>query len=301
MKLDRYLLSLLPGVRFPLALAVASGLLAGIATVLQALFLSRAIGQVFLGRRQLEQVEPLLFAILGLIALRGALAWARELWAAAASAHIRHQLRLRLFSRLVEAGPAFCRGERTGELANSLMEGIESLDAYFSQYLPSLALAALVPTTILIFVFPLDLVSALVLLVTAPLIPLFMVLIGKMADAMTRRQWHSLSLLSAHFLDVVQGLATLKMFNRSHAQLETIRRMSDGFGEATLSVLRVAFLSALALEMLATISTALVAVEVGLRLLYATISFEQAFFILVLAPEFYQPHLHRHQCRADCR
>ncbi|MCX7840541.1 MAG: thiol reductant ABC exporter subunit CydD, partial [Anaerolineae bacterium] len=159
----------------------------------------------------------------------------------------------------------------------------------FSQYLPQLVLAALVPLLILAFVFPLDLLSAFVLLVTAPLIPFFMILIGSAADALTRRQWKSLSLLSAHFLDVLQGLATLKMFGRSREQIETIARVSFQFRDATLSVLRVAFLSAFALEMIATISTAIIAVEIGLRLLYAQIEFEQAFFVLVLAPDFYLP------------
>jgi ATP-binding cassette subfamily C protein CydD len=152
-----------------------------------------------------------------------------------------------------------------------------------------LALAALVPLTVLVFVFPLDWVSGLVLLVTAPLIPLFMILIGNLADALTRRQWTSLSRMSAHFLDVLQGLTTLKLFTRSREQVHTIARISDQFRETTMGVLRVAFLSALVLEMLSTISTALVAVQIGLRLLYGQMSFEQGFFILILAPEFYLP------------
>jgi thiol reductant ABC exporter CydD subunit len=169
------------------------------------------------------------------------------------------------------------------------VEGVEALDAYFSQYLPQLALAALVPLTILLFVFPRDTLTGLVLLLTAPLIPIFMILIGNVAEAMTRRQWTSLSRMSAHFLDVLQGLTTLKLLGRGRDQIQTIAQISDQFRQTTLGVLRVAFLSALVMEMVAAISTAVVAVEVGLRVLYGRMAFEEAFFILLLAPEFYLP------------
>ena len=169
------------------------------------------------------------------------------------------------------------------------MEGIDALEAYFSQYLPGLALAALVPLIYLLVVFPLDPLSALVLLLTAPLIPLFMVLIGNVAQALTRRQWQALSRMSAYFLDVLQGLTTLKLLGRSQAQTTVIAEVSDRFRQRTMSVLRVTFLSALVLEMVATLSTAVVAVEVGLRLLYGRLPFEQALFVLLLAPEFYLP------------
>ncbi len=141
----------------------------------------------------------------------------------------------------------------------------------------------------LIIVFPLDVLSGVVLLLTAPMIPFFMVLIGSLANAQSRRQWTQLSRMSAHFLDVLQGLTTLKMFGRSREQAQEIARISEQFRDATMSVLRIAFLSALALEMLATISTAIIAVEIGLRLLYGRMAFDEAFFILILAPEYYAP------------
>ena len=145
------------------------------------------------------------------------------------------------------------------------------------------------PLTILLFTFPLDPTSGLVLLFTAPLIPIFMVLIGNQADKMTRRQWTSLSRMSAHFLDVLQGLTTLKILGRSREQAETIARVSYRFGQTTMAVLRVAFLSALVLELVATLSIAIVAVEIGLRLLYGRLIFAEALFILILAPDFYLP------------
>ena len=289
MNLDRRLLGLARAVRRHLAVTIGMGLLAGVATVAQAYLLSRVVAEVFLGGRALEEVQQLMGALLVAIVARAAVVWAREVAAYRAAARIKFLLRERLFAHLVALGPAYTHGERTGELANTAVEGIEALDAYFSQYLPNLALAALIPLAVLAFVFPVDLVSGAVFLLTAPLIPLFMVLIGNLADHLTKRQWESLSRLSAHFLDVLQGLPTLKMFGRSRAQIEIIARVSDQLGRTTLGVLRVAFLSALVLETLATISTAVVAVEVGLRLLYGTIAFEQALFVLVLAPEFYLP------------
>ncbi len=147
----------------------------------------------------------------------------------------------------------------------------------------------LIPVTFLLVVFPLDPLSGLVLLLTAPLIPVFMILIGSLADSLTRQQWTALSRMSAHFLDVLQGLTTLKLFNRSREQIAVIAEISDRYRDTTLGVLRVAFLSALVLEMVGTLSTAVIAVEIGLRVLYGRLAFEQAFFVLILAPEFYLP------------
>ncbi len=150
-------------------------------------------------------------------------------------------------------------------------------------------IAALVPLSILLFVFPRDLLSGLLLLLTAPLIPIFMVLIGKTAEKLTRRQWETLGQLSAHFLDSLQGLTTLKEFGRSRERIQSISEAGNRYRDRTLSVLRITFLSALVLELVSSLSTALVAVEVGLRLLYGQLVFQQAFFLLLLAPEFYLP------------
>jgi ATP-binding cassette subfamily C protein CydCD len=286
---DRRLLGEARRARFGLALTVGLGALGGVLAVLQARALSRAVGQVFLGGQTLAGIRPLLGALLILAVARAAAIWGSEAAAGDVAARVKISLRERLFGRLLGLGPAYARGERTGELANTAMEGVEALDAYFSQYLPQLALAALVPLTILAFVFPLDPVSGLVFLLTAPLIPIFMILIGGQADVLTQRQWTSLSRMSAHFLDILQGLATLKLFNRSRDQLRSIAAITDRHRQATMGVLRVTFLSALVLEMVATLSTAVVAVEIGLRLLYGRLPFEQAFFILILAPEFYLP------------
>lgn len=289
MNLDRRLLRQAVGVRLDLALTVGTGLLAGVLLVGQARCLSRVITQVFLEGATLGQVQPWLLVLLLLSLARAGLSWGSEVAANRVAGRVKTELRQRLFAHVLALGPAYVYGERSGELTNTAVEGVEALDAYFRQYLPQLALAALVPLTILAFVFPLDFLSGLVLLLTAPLIPIFMILIGNLADALTRRQWTSLSRMSAHFLDVLQGLTTLKLLGRSQDQIQTIARISDEFRQTTLGVLRVAFLSALVLEMVATISTAVVAVEIGLRLLYGRLPFEEAFFVLVLAPEFYLP------------
>lgn len=289
MKVDRRLLAEAAAARVYLAISIGLGALNGLLIIAQAAALAAVIDRVFLKSADLEEVTPILLALLAAMLIRAGLAWGSEVSAFRVAARVKTGLRQRLFDHLLQLGPAYMRGERTGELVNAAVEGVEALEAYFSQYLPQLVLAALVPLSIVLFVFPIDLLSALVLLITAPLIPFFMILIGKAAEALTKRQYRELSFLSAHFLDVLQGLTTLKLLGRSRQQIETIAQISNRFRDATLSVLRVAFLSAFALEMIATLSTAIVAVEIGLRLLYGHLQFQQAFFVLVLAPDFYLP------------
>ncbi len=289
MNIDHRLMHELGAVRVALALTIGLGLLAGLALVAQAFLLSRTVTRVFLGKRGLADVWPLLAGLGTVIVVRAVLLWAQRVSAHHVAARVKLDLRERLFAHLLALGPAYARGERSGELANTATEGIEALDAYLSEYIPQLALSVAVPLTMLVVIFPLDTLSGVVLLLTAPLIPFFMVLIGKAASAQSRRQWTQLSRMSAHFLDALQGLTTLKIFGRSRDEIATIAKVSDRFRVATMSVLRIAFLSALVLEMLATLSTAVVAVEIGLRLLYGRLSFEQAFFVLILAPEYYLP------------
>ena len=289
MRLDRRLLRRAQATRTPLALAIGLGSGGGIVVVGQAYLLSLVVNRVFLAKDTLGGVLSLLVAFLLLSLVRAGLAWGADIAADRVAGRVKHDLRARLAAHLLALGPAYARGERSGELANTAVEGIEALDAYFRQYLPQLALAALVPLAVLLFVFPLDWVSGLIMLLTAPLIPVFMILIGSLAESLTRRQWTSLSRMSAHFLDVLQGLTTLKLLGRSREQLRAIARISDQFRGSTMGVLRVTFLSALVLEMVATISTAVVAVQIGLRLLYGALSFQQGFFVLLLAPEFYLP------------
>ena len=287
--MHRRLLSLTRDTRFPLLLTILSGFLAGLLTIGQAYLVSGTVNGVFLEGQTLANVFPWLRLILLIIAGRALLHWVNEVSANSVAVKIRTELRERLFNHILQLGPAYTRAQRTGELTTAAVEGIEALDAYYSQYLPQLVITALVPLSILVFVFPMDLLSGIILLVTAPLIPFFMIIIGKGAEIVTKRQYQILSRLSAHFLDSLQGLTTLKIFGQSKAHARNIEKVSNQFRDTTLGVLRITFLSALALELLATLSTAIIAVEIGFRLLYARIEFREAFFLLILAPEFYMP------------
>ena len=287
--MHRRLLTLTRDTRLPLLLTVLSGLLAGLLTIGQAYLVSNTVNGIFLEGQTLAQVAIWLRLILLIIAGRAFLAWLNEVSANAVAVKIKTDLRERLFDHILKLGPAYTRGQRTGDLTTAAVEGIEALDAYYSQYLPQLVITALVPISILLFVFPMDLLSGIILLVTAPLIPFFMVMIGKGAEIVTKRQYETLSRLSAHFLDSLQGLTTLKLFGRSKSHAKNIAAVSEQYRDITLGVLRITFLSALALELLATLSTAIIAVEIGFRLLYGRMEFREAFFLLVLAPEFYMP------------
>jgi ATP-binding cassette subfamily C protein CydD len=289
MKFDRRLLALTGNIRLYVAATVGFGVLAGALAVAQAYCVSRVIGGVFLGGLNLGQVYEWLMVLLAIFGGKALLNWWSEAAANRAAAGAKKRLREPLVAHLLKLGPGYARGERTGELTNVATEGVEALDAYFSQYLPQVFLVVLVPLIVVAAVFSADVLSGVVLLVTAPVLPVFMALIGMMAEAVTKKQWKSMSLMSAHFLDVLQGLTTLKLFGRSGAQKGIIARITGKYRDATMGVLRVAFLSSLVLEIAATVSTAIIAVEVGLRLLYGKMPSDQAFFVLLLAPEFYMP------------
>jgi len=272
-----------------LLLTVGMGVGIALLAVAQAWFFSRVVAGVFLERATLSSVWDFLIIILLIIGLRAVLQWTSEISAHEAASSIKSSLRKRLMSHIVSLGPVYARGERTGEIITTVVDGIESLEEYFSKYLPQLLLSVGIPLLVLGFVFPLDWKSGIILLLTGPLIPVFMILIGKLAEKKSLQQFQSLSWMSAHFLDVLQGMTTLKVFGRAKDQTRVIERVSDSFRKDTLSVLRIAFLSALVLEFLATMSTALIAVAIGLRLVYGTLSFSAGLFLLLLAPEFYTP------------
>lgn len=258
-------------------------------TILQAWVLASIVNQVFLNGATRAMLGAPLGILLAVIAAKALSIWGAELSANAIAVRVKTDVRGRLLDHLTALGPAFTQGERTGELAAAGVEGVEALDAYFSQYLPQLVLAASIPITILLVIFPIDILSGVVFLLTAPLVPFFMILIGKSAETLTGRQYASLSRLSAHFYDVLQGLTTLKALGQAKGQAKVIAEVSERYRDVTMQVLRVTFLSALALELLTTLSTAIVAVEIGLRLLYGKLEFLPAFFILVVAPDFYLP------------
>ncbi|MFW6070605.1 MAG: thiol reductant ABC exporter subunit CydD, partial [bacterium] len=275
--------------RFAFGATVLLSLVGGLLIIWQALLLSRIVSRAFLEGAGRSELGGLFLLLLVAIVLRALTQAGGRVTADAVAVRVKADLRRRVVEHLLALGPAYTQGQRSGELALAATEGIEALDSFFREYVPALFTAVLVPLAILIVVLPIDWLTFLVLLLTAPLIPIFMILIGKAAGALARRRYAQLGRLSAHFLDVMQGLTTLKLFNRSRAQINIIARISDQYRRSTLAVLRVAFLSAFVLELVGTISVAVVAVEIGLRLLYGGLAFEQALFLLVVAPEFYMP------------
>lgn len=273
-----------------LTLAVALGTLSGYLLILQAWLLAQVISRVVFAHQALADVMHLMWGMLAVFSFRAILSWLSEQIAFRAAVQVKLQLRQQVYEHLQQlASPVYLRGERSGALANAVMDGIEALEAYYARYLPAMSLMALVPISILVFVFPFDWISALVMLFTAPLIPLFMIFIGKGAEKRNQQQWQQLARMSAHFLDMIQGLTTLKLFNASRREAQAIAQVSDEYKNRTMSVLRVAFLSSFTLEFFSTVSIAMVAVLIGFRLFYGEMDFVYGFFVLLLAPEFYAP------------
>jgi ATP-binding cassette subfamily C protein CydD len=283
--------------RWAIVRTAALGWAAGLVVIIQAFFLSRIIQGAFIDARPLQAMAGAFTALAAVILLRAVLAWLREAGAFAAGEKVRRHVRLLLLERIAARGPAFTRAERTGALASALVEQVEGLQDFYALYLPQLALVVLVPLSIAAAVLPLSWAAAGLLLATAPLIPLFTILVGMGAENISQRHFQALARMSAHFLDVLQGLATLKLFGRSRDEAERIGRVSDDFRRRTMSVLRVAFLSSAVLEFFASLSIALVAVYLGMSYLgyfrfgmYGrSLSLADGLFILLLAPEFYMP------------
>ncbi len=220
---------------------------------------------------------------------RASVGWLTERMADRASASAKSDLREALVEQVARLGPAGIDRERSGSLVVLATGGIDALDSYFARYLPQLFLAVIIPVTVVIVALGADWISAVIIAVTIPLIPLFMSLVGASTRVRMGRQMRLLQRLAGHFLDVVAGLPTLKVFGRAKAQVAAIRDITDQYRTATMATLKVAFLSSLILELLATISVALVAVAVGLRLLGGHLSLATALFVLILAPEAYLP------------
>jgi ATP-binding cassette subfamily C protein CydD len=278
--------------------AVVLGVLSAAATVAQMIFLSRIIDRAFLKGAALADVRGSLLLLLAAVLTRAALLWTREVVAGRGAVRVKSALRERLYAHLLRLGPAYAAGEKAGELATTATEGVERIEPYFARYLPQVALSAAVPLLVVAYVFPRDVSSGVLLTITAPVIPVMMVLVGSYAEEHIRRQWVSLSRMGAHFLDALQGLTTLKVFGREAAEGERVAAVSEEFRERTMRVLKFAFLSGLVLEFMTAVSIALIAVVLGVRLVSGGMPFEVALVVLLLAPEFYRPlrdlGTHRH-------
>ncbi len=265
------------------------GGLTALLIIAQAWLLAMVISGAFIRHRALGDLRTPLVVLLAVIVTRAGLGWFSERTADRASASAKSDLRTELVERVALLGPAGLDREGAGNLTVLATSGVDALDDYFSRYLPQVFLAVIVPVAVLLVVVGIDWISALIIAVTVPLVPLFMALVGASTKQRMDRQTSLLQRLAGHFLDVVSGLPTLKVFGRAKAQASVIRMITDRYREATMATLRVAFLSSLILELLSAISVALVAVAVGLRLLGGHLSLSTALFVLILAPEAYLP------------
>ncbi len=287
--LDPRLLDSARSTRRFLALSVLVGGVTALLVIAQAWLIALVVAGAFVHHRSLGSLRGALVALLGVIAARAGLAWAAERASARASASAKSELRRAAVEHVAALGPAGLEQHETGKLSVLLTTGLDALDGYFARYLPQLFLAVIVPVTVVAVVAGADWVSAVLIAVSLPLIPLFMAMVGATTRDRTAARMRSLQRLAGHFLDIVSGLPTLKVFGRAKAQARAIAEVTDRYRTATMATLRLTFLSSLILELLATVSVALVAVAVGLRLLGGNMTFQDALFVLVLAPEAYLP------------
>lgn len=276
------------GVRALLAADAALGVLAALLVLAQAVLLARVAARGF-GGASLADVALPLGLLVAVVGARAAAAYGFEIVGRRAAVNVLSELRLELVGQRLRGQPAALDGAESAEVATAAVGGVDALETTFTRYLPQVVMAVTVPIAVLVLVATIDLVSAGVMLLTLPLVPVFMWLVGRYTERRARERWQALALLSTHFLDSVRGLPTLRAFNRGETQAERIADASDRYRRATMGTLRVAFLSGTVLELAATLGVALVAVVVGVRLVEGGIGLEAGLTVLVLAPELYLP------------
>ncbi|MEZ6930261.1 cysteine/glutathione ABC transporter permease/ATP-binding protein CydD [Aeromonas sp. S16(2024)] len=280
-----------------IGLSIGLGMGQGILMVMQAWLLATLLHGFIIEGTTPEQSIPLFIALLLVTLTKAALAYGREVASFRAGSAVRQAIRELVLTRLARLGPAYIQRRPAGSWASLLLEQIEEMQEFFSRYLPQMAIAVFIPLVILVAVFPVNWAAGIILLGTAPLIPLFMILVGVGAADANRRNFQSLARLSGHFLDRLKGLRTLQLFMRTQAEGEAIRDASEDFRERTMEVLRLAFLSTAVLEFFAAIAVALVAVYFGFSYIdhlnfgnYGVkVTLFTGLFVLFLAPEFYAP------------
>jgi ATP-binding cassette subfamily C protein CydD len=285
---DQRLLRRAKPVRRLLLADAVLGLGASVLILVQATLLAAIVADAFSGA-SLADVTPKLELLALTFAGRALLAWGFEIVGRRAASSVLSELRLAVVESRLRKQAAALDGTEAGEVAASAVQGVDALEAYFARYLPQVVLAVLVPLAVLAWVGAIDVVSAVLMMLTLPLVPVFMWLIGRYTEERTREHWHALRLLSTHFLDVVRGLPTLRAFNRSRPQAAVISTVGERYRRATMASLRVGFLSGSVLELAATLGVALVAVSVGIRLADGGLGLQAGLTVLVLAPELYVP------------
>jgi ATP-binding cassette subfamily C protein CydD len=281
--------------RLPLMLAGAAPLVSGALLVEQAWLLASVLDAAIVRQAPRQELLGDILAIAGLMLVRACITWAGERAGADAAERIKRHVRLSLFRRLVQKGPYWSRGQASGELASAVVDQVEALDGFFAKYLPAMAAAAMLPVAFSVVLLPMDVIAGLVLLITAPLIPLFMALVGWGAQGASRRHLRAFARLSGFFADRLRGLSTLKLYGRAEAEAESVVAASDALRQRTMSVLRIAFLSSAVLEFFAALGVAGVAVYIGLTYLgfldlrWSPLTLQAGLFCLLMAPEVYAP------------
>ncbi len=286
--LDPRLLRRTRSARVLLTADAAIGLATALLVLVGATLLARIVARAFHGASLAEVTGDIVLLAL-VFAARGALAWGFEVAGRRGASTVLSELRLALAERRLRSQPAALDGTEAGEVTAAAVQGVEALEAYFARYLPQVVLACVVPIAVLLWVAPVDLQSALIMLLTLPLVPVFMWLIGLYTEQRTRQRWQELRRLSTHFLDVVRGLPTLRAAGRGRAEAARIGEVSERHRRATMGTLRVSFLSGSVLELAATLGVALVAVTVGVRLVGGGLGLQAGLTVLILAPELYLP------------
>jgi thiol reductant ABC exporter CydD subunit len=286
--LDQRLLRRTRSARPLLTLDIVLGIGTALAVVVQASLLALIVARAFDGV-PLRALWPDVGLLVAAFLARGALAWGMEIAGRRAAWSVLSELRLAMIERRLRSQPTAVDGVHGAEVAAASVQGIEALEGYFARYLPQVVLAAVVPVLALAWVAVVDLESALIMLLTLPLVPVFMVLIGRYTKHRTEERWQALRHLSTHFLDVVRGLPTLRAFGRARDQAAEVADVSERYRVTTMATLRVSFLSGSVLELAATLAVALVAVTAGVRLAGGSLPLQAGLTVLVLAPELYLP------------
>ncbi|EJN6828493.1 cysteine ABC transporter ATP-binding protein [Vibrio cidicii] len=280
-----------------LMIAVGLGVLSSVFLLAQAALLATILHQLIIEQVDKSQLLPQFLGLVALIALRALCSWGREIAGYRCGEQIRIYIRQLILDKLRELGPAYIKGKPAGAWATLVLEQVENMQDFFARYLPQMSLAVLVPFVILAVVFPVNWAAGLIFLITAPLVPLFMAMVGMKAADASRKNFKALQRLSGHFYDRLQAMTTIRLFDRTQAETEIMRGASEVFRSRTMDVLRIAFLSSAVLEFFTSISIALTAVYFGFAFIGelnfgdygAGVTLFAGLFILILAPEFYQP------------
>ena len=288
-------MTLAKSARLPLILAGGAPLVSGALLVVQAWLLASVLDAAIMQDVPRKELLASIVGIAVLMLVRATITWAGERAGADAAERIKRHVRQSLFTRMVAKGPYWSRGKASGELASAVVDQVEALDGFFAKYLPAMAAAAMLPVAFSVLLLPVDVIAGLVLLITAPLIPLFMALVGWGAQGASRRHLRAFARLSGFFADRLRGLSTLKLYGRADAEAASVVAASDALRQRTMSVLRIAFLSSAVLEFFAALGVAGVAVYIGLTYLgfldvrWSPLTLQAGLFCLLMAPEVYAP------------